>query len=360
MTVHGLCQTALRCHAVIVEVDVIETLIELRRDYGLTPGHIREAGQPLMDALGTSDADVVRKIVADAMERMGRARHVLVLTASYGLDADDALTSLATRQSRVAKALDISVDTVKRDERRAINELHHLLFSGGARMRPGSRTDHRVGRYMNAVEYVDLYADPGEGRFSIRASNHYHNQGKHIPETPADDEWLDDHFLTATSRLRKHATTLFACLTGWSVESLTLVRPKVQSHRGRHEIIQRIDSAQDMAQPCWISISALLHLRRWQMSRDVDHGFVDLYIAPSTAQPWEYPYPHQVYDDAIASRLTDMRDQILEPVAAIVQEVLQEPKLRLAYSGSVKWEEEGTPVTGGDGYRFRAVIVDEI
>ncbi|MGR6320706.1 hypothetical protein Q2K19_22270 [Micromonospora soli] len=340
-----------------MEFDVIETLIELRRSYGLTPGHIREVGQPLMDALGTSDADLAHKIVADAIEHMGRTRHALVLRASYGLDSDDAVTSLATRQSQVARSLGISVDTVKRDERRAINELQQLLFPAGARMLPAARSDDRARQYMNALEYIDLDAHSGQAQFSIAASNHYHNQGAHIPNTPADDEWRDDHFLTVTSEVRKHVTTLLACLAGWPLESLMLVRPDVRSVFGQRHVTQRIDSAQDIAQPGWHSISALLHLRRWQMFRDVDEGFVDLYVTPSAAQPWD-AYTPEVYDDAIASRLVGMRDQILRPVTRIVQEVLKEPTARLAYSGSVQWEEEGTPVTCGDSYRFRLVIID--
>jgi hypothetical protein len=336
-----------------VEVDV-ETLIELRRDYGLTPGHIREVGRPLMDALGTTDADLVRKIVAETIERMGRVRHALVLTASYGLDAHDAVTSLTTRQNRVAKSLGISVDTVKRDERRAVNELHRLLFSGGARDTLSSRPDDRVGRYMNAIEYVDLDAHHGEAQFSINAANHYHNQGKHIPGTPADDEWRDDHFLSTTYEVRRHAATLIGCLAGWSVESLTPTRPKVR----RRSIIQRMDSAQDIVQPGWNSLSALLHLRRWQFFRDVDEGFVDLYVAPSAADPWG-GYTEEEYDEAFATRLMEMRDKILVPVTGIVREILQEAGLRLTYSGSVKWEKEGTPVTAGDSYQFRLVIVDD-
>src|ERR1022692_1243349 len=175
----------MRCHAVTMEVDVIETLVELRRDYGLTPGRIREVGPPLMEALGTRDADVVRNIVAAAIERMGRSRHALVLKAAYGLDTSDAVTSLATRQSRMSKSLGISLDTIKRDERRAIHELHELLFPGGARVRPASRAEHRVGRYMNAMEYVMFYAHSGYADFSIHAGNHWHNQGVHIPGTPA-------------------------------------------------------------------------------------------------------------------------------------------------------------------------------
>jgi hypothetical protein len=119
-----------------MELNVIATLTELRRGYGLTPGRIREVGQPLLDALDTSDADKVRKIIGDAIESMGRVRHALVLAASYGLDADDAVTSLATRQKRMAKKYGISVDTVKRDEDRAINELHRLLFFQGRRLPP--------------------------------------------------------------------------------------------------------------------------------------------------------------------------------------------------------------------------------
>lgn len=346
---------ASRWHAVVVEFDIIDALIELRRNYGLTLGHIREVGQPLMDALGTSDADDVRKIVAEAIERMGRTRQALVLAASYGLDQDEALTSLATRQSRTATLLGISVDTVKRDERRAISELHQLLlFPISARKLPGPRAENRASLYMNALEYIDLHAESGEAQFSIASSNHQHNQGAHIPNTPADDEWHDDHFLAATFGLRKHMTTLLACLTGWPAESLMLVRPAVRSKR----VTQRIDSAQEVAQPGWNSISALLHLRRWQMFRDVDKGFVDLYIAPSAAHPWG-PYTPEAYDEATASRLAGMRDQILTPITAIVQEVLQEPTLRLAYSGNVQWEEEGTPVTGGDGFRVRLVIIGD-
>jgi hypothetical protein len=151
---------------------------------------------------------------------------------------------------------------------------------------------------------------------------------------------------------------LLAYLTGWSVDSLTLVRPEVRSWSGQHQIIQRIDSAQDIAQPGWNSLFALLHLQRWELFRDVEHGFVDLYLTPSASHPWD-SYTPEVYDDTIASRLTDMRDQMLGPVTAIVQEVLQERTLRLAYSGSVKWEEEGTPVTGGDSYRCRLVITGD-
>jgi hypothetical protein len=337
-----------------MEIDVIETLIELRRSYGLTPGHIREVGQPLMDALGTSDANVAHKLVADAIEHLGRTRHALVLTASYGLDMEDAVTSLATRQSRMAQSLGISLDTVKRDERRAINELHRLLFPGGARMSLSSRVDHQASRYVNSIEYIDLDAHSGQAQFSIVANNHRHNNKEfHIPNTPADDEWRDEHFLAATLGLRKHVTKLLACLAGWSVDSLMLVRPDVSNK----SIIQRIDSAQDVAQPDWNSVSALLHLRRWQLFRGVDDGFVDLYINPSAGHPWG-PYIEEVFDEARASQLVGMRDQILHLVTAIVREVLQEPTCTLAYSGSVQWEKENTPVTGGDSYHFRLVIIE--
>ena len=66
-----------------------------------------------------------------------------------------------------------------------------------------------------------------------------------------------------------------------------------------------------------------------------------------------------MHDDSVANQLIGMRDQILVPVTAIIQEILQDPTLTLAYSGTVQWEEGGTPATGGDGYRFRLVIIDD-
>lgn len=359
--VQTLGEMAAACDAVPMVSNVLDALIELRRNYGLTLGHINEAGQPLMDALGTSDANVVRTTVAEAIAKMGRARHVLVLLASYGLDVEGgAVTTLTARQGEIARSLGISVDTVKRDERRAIGELHRLLFPGDVTVPSGVDASDLFRRYMNAIEYVDLDAHSGQASLDVVASNHYGNNGAHISGTPTDEEWNDEHFRSCTTALRNHAAELIRCLAGWSSESLMRARPSARPlSSGRASVIQSIDSTQEIVHDDWKSISALLHLRRWQMFRDVDDGLIDLYISPSRANPWD-GYTREVRDDAVVGRLMDLRDQILLSVTGIVREILQDPELTLACNGVIQWEEEGTPVTGADSYRLRLLIADDL
>ena len=148
-------------------------------------------------------------------------------------------------------------------------------------MLPGSLDGDRLRRYMDAIEYIDFDAYSGQARLEIVASSHRHSQGPHSADT--SDEWSDEHLLAVTSELRKHATTLLACLSGWVVESLMPARPRVRSVSvsGQKVVIRQFDSAKDVARDGWKSVSALLHLRRWDMFRDVDDGFVDLYVSRS-------------------------------------------------------------------------------
>jgi hypothetical protein len=161
----------------------------------------------------------------------------------------------------------------------------------------------------------------------------------------------------ATSRVRRQVITLLACLTGWPVESLVLARPVMRSGSGWCRFTQSIDSAQHIARAGWNSLSATLYLRRRKTDRSIDDGFVDLYVTPYPPHPQDEYEP--VYDEAIASQLAGMRDQILRPVAAIIQEVLQEPTITLAYSGKVQWEADSTSQFWPDGYRFRLVVISD-
>lgn len=114
----------------------------------------------------------------------------------------------------------------------------------------------------------------------------------------------------------------------------------------------------DVAVPQWASLSALLHLRRWQFFRDVDDGLLDLYVTPTPEDPWDYPYRPDSYNEEVRKVLDAMQTGLQVQISEIVRDLLDSPSATVTCRKAVTWEEDGTPVTGGDAYRFRFVIID--
>lgn len=212
--------------------------------------------------------------------------------------------------------------------------------------------------YRRAVEYLQIYAHDGQGSLEVAASNHYPNGKKHRPGTPTDEDLQNAAFLNITTLIRHESEQILRTLSGWRPEEVLAVRPTLRQSFGRRFVHQEF-AGETLHRVSWNAVSALLHLRGWQIFRDIEDGFLDLYITPSSHHPWEYPQSPDDYSDEVADHLTPLVESVLPSLKHIARWALDDPTVDLRCS-RVRWEEEGTPESGANSYHFTLVVVDAV
>jgi len=77
----------------------------------------------------------------------------------------------------------------------------------------------------------------------------------------------------------------------------------------------------------WKTYSALLHFRNWQLRRDIERDFVDLYFRPYADETIDFiPIAE---GQAVSARLTELLERIKAPLTQLTAPTLLEEVLTL-------------------------------
>lgn len=102
-------------------------LQEIKQRDGLTLTSLRDRRE-LIVALGLDSPEALHQLLVENVDKLNGTREGAALRNAYGLDHEKPSTSLAGRRRRLADAWQVSIDTIKRDEARGINQLYFWLF----------------------------------------------------------------------------------------------------------------------------------------------------------------------------------------------------------------------------------------
>lgn len=110
------------------EQSIKEHLRALAQRSGLTLTNLREH-RDLWEKLDLAGPDELRGHIVENLRRLDGTREGASLRQAYGLeDADDPPSSLGSRRSALAKQWGVSIDTIKRYERSAVDQLYLWMF----------------------------------------------------------------------------------------------------------------------------------------------------------------------------------------------------------------------------------------
>jgi len=110
------------------EKAIKESLRALMQRSGLTLTNLREHSE-LCGALNLAGPEALRACIVDCLAKLDGTREGLALRQAYALNAgNDVPGSLNSRRAAFAKQLGVSIDTVKRAERSAIDQLYLWMF----------------------------------------------------------------------------------------------------------------------------------------------------------------------------------------------------------------------------------------
>lgn len=224
--------------------------------------------------------------------------------------------------------------------------------------------DTRV-QHLHAVEYVALDGEPGGGSIEIRAGNAWIGggpNGRHRRGTPTDEEWRTETLVGALDPVWGDLMLVVCLLGGWNPDIAIMGRIGATGTPSRNGVSLRraIETGKTIEHPEWNSFSALLHVREWQLARDADTGYFDLYFVANADAVSNSTLED---DPAVTERLASMESDIGAAIRRVMQTLVSDIELvrRLAAVGiatpPVSWEEATMPVYGGGAYHFRFVAL---
>jgi tetratricopeptide (TPR) repeat protein len=125
-----------------------EHLRALARRSGLTLTNLREH-PALWETLNLAGPDELRVYIVDHLAKLEGTREGLTLRQAYGLSpAGGVPSSLATRRTALAKQWGVSIDTIKRYERSAVDQLYLWMFPQAS----PTRADAGPGDFSGPIE----------------------------------------------------------------------------------------------------------------------------------------------------------------------------------------------------------------
>jgi hypothetical protein len=209
-----------------------------------------------------------------------------------------------------------------------------------------------AGSYRAATEYLTLSIADRESEVSLHANNrHKAGDRSHIPGTPTDEAWDVDDFLGELQGVVAGSVDLLCAIGGWSEGDVILGNPIIWgSHEGRRGGNWTVGFPIDTppldgpTTHAWGSLSALVHFRNWQFSRDIDNGWIDLYITMSKDRH-ALEYDPIEEDPAALAELAALSPAITRAITRMAEAMLDKLAVSLWTRGPF-WDDTGLPVFG--------------
>lgn len=210
--------------------------------------------------------------------------------------------------------------------------------------------------YLRTVEYISLSAGKETAEVEIATSNRILSNSESAPYvigTPTDEEWDDAFFVNSIAPVMEAATQLLSVLAGWSSDFLVGGIEQEGSRRGRL-VTRSIDPPNEADERPWGSLSAVLHVRHWIEYRNIDSGYLDLWVMAGE-DPYQIRYGYVENSLQVFEVFKRLDLEISNAIQAVARALLDSPAALLK-GRSPTWETDSVAVHGGDGYRFRYIL----
>lgn len=214
----------------------------------------------------------------------------------------------------------------------------------------------KVGSYRKAIEYIEMSAGQDVADVEVHTSNRLLSNSEFAPylhEVPTDEEWEDQAFFDAMAPVVDAAAVVLSVIAGWTDPPIGGAM-RLDHHRRDRLITQSFDPPPSGSRHPWGSSNGLVHVRRWVEYRNVDNGYLDLWVT-ANEDPYQIMGSYLRNDDDVLGVLAGVEADVRDAMSGLARSLLGSSAVHLA-GRTPAWESDSMPVTGGDAYRFRYVI----